>query len=135
MFLSGGYQLDVIPEVGPVCVHVCAWGKVSSLPGPQRILAIADPSCRFFTLYLELYQLICFSPEVSASWCPEVTTALTAGLTPLPNLRFSALKEFSISLDLWPGKQVILHLQLAFQFRGSPDGLYDISISFFLLNV
>lgn len=93
VFLSGGYQLDVIPEVGPVCAHVCAWGKVFSLPGPRRILVIADPSCRFFTLYLKLYQLICFSPEVSASWSPEVTTALTAGLTPLPKLRFSAPKN------------------------------------------
>lgn len=50
--IFGGYQLDVIPEVGPVCVHADVCGKVSSFPGPQRILSIADPCCRIFTVYL-----------------------------------------------------------------------------------
>lgn len=46
-----------MPEAGSVCVHACVGGKVSSFPGPRRILGIADPSCRLFALYLRLYLL------------------------------------------------------------------------------
>lgn len=61
-----------------------------------------------------------------------MTTALTAGLTPLPKSRFSLRKEFSISLELRPGNQDILHLQVAFQFSLMA---YKTSQILFFLNI
>lgn len=131
-FLFEGYQLDLIPEVGPVCVHADVCGSVSSFPGLQRILGVADP-CRFFTLYLKLYQLIFFSSEISALSCPEITTVLTASLTPVPKTRLSLPKDFNLTGSV---ARKTSHIKpSSFNSEGHLTAYKTSRFCFFLLNV